>query len=173
MNDFEYEYLQNQFRSKLIKSPYEGWQSEKYHTGHEEGVKACMSILSTTHHHDASHPIENIPTMDIRLLEDIAFEGGQMPDLRSQAQCVLFLAFRNLYDYAERVQMPPEQGRREKSEILQAYKINRLLEEVEESTVQMWKRIEIAVSEYNKAPSIETADNIVKAIYRTERKCFK
>ena len=111
-----------------------------------------------------------VQLMDLEQLEDIAFNGGPMPDLRSQAQCVLFQAFRNLYSFAKRVQMTPEQGRREKQEILQAYKINRFLEEVEESTVQMWKRIEIASAEYAKSPSVETADKLYEATYRTKRK---
>ena len=106
-----------------------------------------------------------IQVMDVDQLEDLAFNGGQMPDLRSQAQCVLFQAFRNLYDYAKRVKMSPEQGRREKHEIMQAYKINRFLEEVEESTVQMWKRIEIAAANYTKNPSVENADKLYLAIY--------
>ena len=106
-----------------------------------------------------------VQMMDVDQLEDIAYNGGQMPDLRSQAQCVLFQAFRNLYDYAKRVQMSPEQGRREKHEIMQAYKINRFLEEVEESTVQMWKRIEIAAANYTKNPSVENADKLYLAIY--------
>ena len=108
--------------------------------------------------------------MDIEQLEDIAFKGGPMPDLRSQAQCVLFQALRNLYNYANRVQMTPEQGRREKQEIMHAYKINRFLEELEESTVQMWKRIEIAAANYAKAPSVENADKLYEAIYRVKRK---
>ena len=111
-----------------------------------------------------------VQVMDIDKLEDIAYRGGQMPDLRSQAQCVLFQAFRNLYDYATRVQMSPEQGRREKHEIMQAYKINRFLEEVQESTIQMWKQIEIAAAEYAKAPSVENADRLYQAIYRAKRK---
>lgn len=110
--------------------------------------------------------------MDLDQLEDIAFNGGPMPDLRSQAQCLLFQSFRSLYDYAKRVQMSPEQGRREKAQIMKAYEINRFLEEVQESTIQMWKRIELASSAYRKAPSIENADVLLKAIYRTERKKF-
>ena len=87
-----------------------------------------------------------------------------MPDLRSQAQCVLFQAFRNLYDYAKRVQMPLEQGRREKHKIMQAYKINRFLEEVEEAGVQMWKQIDIAKAEYTKSRTLENADKLLIAI---------
>lgn len=113
---------------------------------------------------------EPIQVMDVDQLEEIAFNGGRMPELLSQAQCVLFQAFRNLYDYAKRVQMPPEQGRREKHEIMRSYKVNRFLEEVEESTVQMWKRIEIAAANYAKSPSVENADKLYKAIYRVDRR---
>lgn len=102
--------------------------------------------------------------MDIDQLEDIAFDGGQMPDLKSQAQCALFQALRNLYDYAKRVQMPVEQGRIEKQAILHAYKINRFLEEVEESTVQMWKKIDMAVNEYYQNPSKQNADKLLSSI---------
>ena len=103
-------------------------------------------------------------------LEDMAYDGLPMPDLNSQAQVLLYLSFRNLYDFARRTQMAPEQGKREKAQILDAYRINKFLEELQESTNQMWKRIEIAASEYRKAPSILTADNLLQAIYRTERK---
>ena len=103
-------------------------------------------------------------------LEDLAYQGAPMPDLRSQADVLLFLAFRNLYDFAKRVGMAPEQGKREKSQIVEAHRINKFLEELNEDTQQLWKRIEIAASEYRKAPSVELADKLVKAIYRSERK---
>ena len=111
-----------------------------------------------------------VQVMDVDRLEDIAFNGGQMPDLRSQAQCVLFQALRNLYDYAKRVQMSPEQGRREKVEILKAYEITRFIEEMQEETNHMWKRIEIAAAGYAKAPSVEAADKLYEAIYKVKRK---
>lgn len=113
---------------------------------------------------------QTMQVMDVDELEDIAYKGEPMPDLRSQAQCVLFQAFRNLYDYAKRVQMPPEQGRWEKSVILKAYQINRFLEEMQEATNLMWKNIELTSSEYAKAPSIENADRLYEAIYRVKRK---
>ena len=103
-------------------------------------------------------------------LEDLAFRGEPMPDLRIQAQVLLFQSFRNLYDYARRVRMPPEQGKREKVQILEAYKINKFLEEMQEDTNNMWKRIEIASAEYAKAPSVEKADKLYEAIYRVKRK---
>lgn len=104
-------------------------------------------------------------------LEDLAFRGGPMPDdLRSQAQVLLFLSFRNLYDYARRVQMSPEQGRREKHEIMKSYEINKFLEDMQEETNQMWAKIELASAEYAKAPSIGTADKLYEAIYGAKRK---
>ena len=106
-------------------------------------------------------------------LEDLAFQGRPLPDgLKSQAEVLLFLSFRNLYDFAKRCGMALEQGQREKAEILHAFRINKFLEDLQESTNQMWKDIETVSSEYNKHPSIEAADNLVKAIYRTDRmKC--
>ena len=103
-------------------------------------------------------------------LEDLAYQKKPMPDLRSQAQVLLFLSFRNLYDFAGRVQMSKEQGRREKLEILRAYEVNKFLEDMQEQTNQMWKQIELAASEYRKSPSVKNADKLLQAIYRTERK---
>lgn len=103
-------------------------------------------------------------------LEDLAYHNQPMPDLRSQAEVLLYQSFRNLYDFAKRVQMPTEQGKREKAQILYAFKINKFLEELQEDTNRMWKDIELASCEYRKNPSIETADKLLKAIYRVERK---
>lgn len=103
-------------------------------------------------------------------LEDLAYQGAPMPDLRSQADVLLFQAFRNLYDFAKRVGMSPEQGKREKSQIVEAWRINKFLEDLQESTNQMWRKLEIVAAEYRKTPSVETADEVMKVIYRTDRK---
>ena len=103
--------------------------------------------------------------MTVEELEDLAYNGAPMPDLDSQAQVLLFQSFRDLYDFARRSGMSKEQGKREKAQILAAYKINKFLEEMQEDTCQMWKRIEIAASEYRKAPSVELADKLLEAIY--------
>ncbi len=109
--------------------------------------------------------------MNPDVLEDLAYQGKPLPDdMKSQAQILLYLSFRNLYDFAKRVQMSPEQGRREKAEILKAYEVNRFLEELQEDTCQMWKRIELAAAHYAKEPSLETADELYRALYRAERK---
>lgn len=103
-------------------------------------------------------------------LEDMAYRNEPMPDLRSQSDVLAFLCFRNLYDFARRAGMSPEQGKREKSQIVEAYRINKALEELQESTSEMWKRIDIAAVEYRKAPSVEKADALMSAIYRVERR---
>lgn len=108
--------------------------------------------------------------MSIDELEDAAFQGKPMPDLNSQADLLAYLSFRSLYDFAKRVQMPSEQGRREKAQIVEAYKINKFLEDLQEDTNKMWKRIELAAADYCNAPSVENADKLYKAIYRTDRK---
>ena len=108
--------------------------------------------------------------MSVEELEDLAYNSAPMPDLRSQAQVLLFQSFRDLYDFARRSGMSREQGKREKAQILAAYKINKFLEELQESTNDMWKKIEIAASEYRKAPSVELADKLLEAIYTVKRK---
>ena len=110
--------------------------------------------------------------MKVEELEDLAFKGGPMPELHSQAQVLLFQSFRDLYDFARRSGMSKEQGKRDKAQILGAYKINKFLEELQESTNEMWKNIEIAASEYRKAPSVEKADKLLEAIYGVKRKEF-
>lgn len=103
-------------------------------------------------------------------LEDIAYRNEPMPDLRSQSDVLAFLSFRNLYDFARRAGMSQEQGKREKSQIIEAYRINKALEELQESTSEMWKRIDLASADYRKNPSVEKADRLMAAIYRVERK---
>jgi hypothetical protein len=44
---------------------------------------------------------------------------------------------------------------------------------MQERTNQMWKRIEVASSEYRKSPSIEAADKLLEAIYGVERKVME
>lgn len=97
-------------------------------------------------------------------LEDLAYCREPMPDLKSQAQVLLFQAFRVLYQYAAMYGMPQESGQAEKAKILEAYRINKFLEDLQERTSQMWKRIEAASAEYRKSPSVEAADRLLLAL---------
>ena len=108
--------------------------------------------------------------MTIEELEDLAFRGEPMPDLRSQADQLAYLSFRSLYEFARRVGMAPEQGKREKAQIVRAHEINKFLEDMQEDTNQMWKRIEMAAAAFCKNQTIENANALYKAIYRAERK---
>lgn len=103
-------------------------------------------------------------------LEDLAYRRQPMPELHSQAEVLLFLCFRSLYDFASKTGMSMEQGKREKAQILEAFRINKFLEEQQESTNEMWKALEFAAANYNKAPSTENADRIMKILFKTGRK---
>ena len=63
-------------------------------------------------------------------LEDLAFQGAEMPQGLSSSEQTLFLKFRLLYTQARAVQMPPEQGKREKEAILEAFLIDQINEVV-------------------------------------------
>lgn len=103
-------------------------------------------------------------------LEDMAFRQEPVPDLRSQAQVLLYQSLRNLYWYASQYGITQEQGRMEKQRIIDSYRINKFLEEVNEATSDMWIRIDQASCDYRKAPSVEKADKLLEAIYKVKRK---
>ena len=106
-------------------------------------------------------------------LEDLAYSKAPMPDLMSLADMLLYLSFRNLYDFAERAHMSPEQGKREKSQILEAHRRHKFLEEMQEKTNRMWGKAEEAAVNYCKTPSVETADALFKTLYGVERKNYE
>lgn len=97
-------------------------------------------------------------------LEDLAYKREPMPDLRSQAQVLLFQSFRSLYQYAAMAGMSQDLGRSEKAKILEAYRINKFLEDLQDRTNQMWKRIELVSTEYRKHPSVKAADKLLLAL---------
>ena len=51
--------------------------------------------------------------------------------------------------------------------------MNKFLEELNESTSDMWKRIEAASTTYRQDPSVEKADALLEAIYQVKRKLPK
>lgn len=103
-------------------------------------------------------------------LEDMAIRQEPIPELRSQAQVLLYQSLRDLYWYARQYGVSREQGKQEKQRILDSYRVNKFLEEINESTSGMWSRIESASSDYRKAPSVEKADVLLEAIYQVKRK---
>lgn len=103
-------------------------------------------------------------------LNELAFRDAPVPDTRSQADILAFQELRNLYWFARQHGISGEQGKKEKERIKYAYMVNQFLEEMQERTNQMWKEIDIASSEYRKNPTIENADALLFAIYKTGRK---
>ena len=102
-------------------------------------------------------------------LEDMAFRGDPMPETDSQADELLFLCFRNLYAYAKKVHMPPEQGKKEKAQILGKYRRTKFGESVLEHNIDISKRLEMAAAAYVYNPCVETADKMYEAFYGIKR----
>lgn len=109
--------------------------------------------------------------MTIAEIETMAFHGTPLPDdVKSLADINAYHAFRNLYDYAKRVQMRPEQGKREKAQIVDAHRLNKFNEDMFEEDSKIWAKISGPVVEYTNEPSIEKADKILELLYGVKRK---
>ena len=96
-------------------------------------------------------------------IEDLAFRGVPLPKGLDGPDTLLFLQLRNLYDYAARVQMPREQGKKEKRRILRQYEDWRYADKLRLHYIQVIKRTEAALSAYFREPSIQNADKLAEA----------
>lgn len=96
-------------------------------------------------------------------IEDLAFAGAPLPERLDTPDTLLFLMFRNLYDYAKQTQMPREQGAKEKQRILRLYEQYRFDDKMRLHHVQVIKGTERALSDYMREPSLENADKMVEA----------
>lgn len=93
-------------------------------------------------------------------LEDLAFRRQEMPQGLNFAEQLLFLRFRFLYAYAATVQMDPEQGKREKQEILVAYLGDLANHQLYMGCSDMWKRAEAAANAIRKDPELYNNDKV-------------
>ena len=93
-------------------------------------------------------------------LEDLAFRRQEMPKGLNFAEQLLFLRFRFLYAYAAMVQMDPEQGKREKQEILVAYIGDLANHQLYLGCSDMWKRVEAAANAIRKDPELYDNDKV-------------
>lgn len=103
-------------------------------------------------------------------LEDLAFHGAELPKGLPFPQGLLFLKFRYLYQYAMLVRMPPEQGKREKQEILNAYIIDKANDVLFQACGELWKNVESAAAEIRKDEALAANPkvlNLLNAIYNT------
>lgn len=109
-------------------------------------------------------------------LEDLAFQSAPLPEYLNMADTLLFLSFRSLYDFAKRVEMSPEQGRREKQKLLQAHEQYLFRDRLLDRSVQLWRELEQHANAYRThdrtdfAGLVGIADAILKTIYRVEAK---
>lgn len=94
-------------------------------------------------------------------IEDKAFHGEELPSGLKYPEQLLFLRFRYLYAYAKIVQMPPEQGKREKQKVLEQYVLDAFNSDLLDRHVALWKSMEAAVSAYRKNKTIENADKLL------------
>ncbi len=103
-------------------------------------------------------------------IEDLAFQGKSMPAGLNAAEQLLFLQFRYLYRYARLVEMPREQGQREKAMLLKEFQKRSAHVKHMEKTAAMWKEIEAAGNRYGIERTLENADAFVKAVYGVKLK---
>lgn len=97
-------------------------------------------------------------------IEDLAFDGQELPAGLGVAETALFLMFRNLYDYAKRIRMTPEQGRREKQKVLAEFERMRVLEALGVQHRAMRDAAQLRIAEFRKEPSVEAAERIIEAM---------
>lgn len=93
-------------------------------------------------------------TPDLEQLEDLAFNGAEMPKGLCFPEQLLFLRLRCLYAYARQIQMDPEQGKREKQEIVTEYLGNLANHILYMGSAERWKNCEAAASEIRKDPDV-------------------
>ena len=102
--------------------------------------------------------------------EKIAMAGGEMPDGLEYPDQILFLELRMLYDQFKKGIVDKAAATREKKRLLDEYRVYQFNEQMGKEWVEIIKHIDLLASEYRKNPSIEAADELLRAIYRTERK---
>lgn len=97
---------------------------------------------------------------ELERLEDLAFQGAEMPQGLHFPEQLLFLRFRFLYAYARQIQMDPAQGRREKEEIVTEYLGHLTNHILYLGCNELWKNAEAAASEIRKDPELYNNDKV-------------
>lgn len=98
-------------------------------------------------------------------IEDLAFRGETLPQGLDMAEQLLFLSFRQLYQYARLIRMDPERGRREKTAILEEFRRRQRQVYWMEKTNRMWTAIELTGSAFGRERTIENAEAFFRAVY--------
>lgn len=90
----------------------------------------------------------------IEQLEDLAFNGAELPKGLHFPEQMLFLRFRCLYAYARQIHMDPAQGKREKEEIITEYLGNLVHYILFLGSSERYKATETAAAEIRKDPEV-------------------
>lgn len=101
--------------------------------------------------------------------EKAAMRGDPMPEGLKSYDITMFQNLSLLYERYRRKMIDRDQATREKKSLLEAYRIDKWGDEVIQSMVDLWKRIEGASAAYCMNPSVETADKLYEALYRAKR----
>ena len=94
-----------------------------------------------------------------------AMNGEEMPDDLPSYDQTLFLNLRSLYDQYRRKLIDRETAKKEKNKLIKAWEYDKFLYELGMQWSERYKRMEALSAEYNKNPSLEVADKIMKVIY--------
>lgn len=97
---------------------------------------------------------------ELERLEDLAFQGAEMPKGLGFPEQLLFLRFRFLYAYARQIQMDPAQGRREKEEIVTEYLGHLTNHILYLGCNELWRNAEAAANEIRKDPELYNNDKV-------------
>lgn len=114
--------------------------------------------------------------MTVEEISKLVGNGGKPPEGNSVERC-LYWELRDAYIRFKNGSIGRTEGERIKAEAVERFKkendelvyAKRFLDH----HAKMWREIEAATSRYNKEPSIESADAVIKALYRVERKEMK
>lgn len=96
----------------------------------------------------------------IEQLEDLAFNGAEMPKGLHFPEQLLFLRFRFLYAYAAQIHMDPAQGKREKEEIITEYLGHLTNHILYLGCNERYKAAEAAANEIRKDPELYNNDKV-------------
>ena len=96
--------------------------------------------------------------------EKIAMAGGEMPKGLSDADKILFLELRLLYDSYKKGIVDRETARREKVELLKGYDAIKNSGNISKECADLIRRTELARAEYRKNKTIENADKLLACV---------
>lgn len=102
---------------------------------------------------------------DAEQLTKLARSGADMPAGLSLSEVWLFQSMRHLYAEFGRGRLTQEAGKRERVQIMNAYRTAASMEKMWRTVCSRYQTGEAAVSVYRREPTIEHADCAIDALY--------